>query len=170
MKFHTCSPSLSNVMEKSKLKGHGFGFLEKRAQIVLKFVSPNYQEISQLILCIWVRIESCHLQYSQLLRINCEFYWTLQHQFLDLWKTHPNITLVLHYMRSLLKLTEIGLSTLSARWTRHVLRFVCYMYDMNIDTFLTNEHEEPAVNYKWTGWVWEITSWSSRLQDNYRSF
>ena len=29
---------------------------------------------------------------------------------------------------------------------------------------------EPAVSYKWTGWVWEITGWSSRLQENYRSF
>ena len=29
---------------------------------------------------------------------------------------------------------------------------------------------EPAVSYKWTGWVWEITGWNSRLQENYRSF
>ena len=30
---------------------------------------------------------------------------------------------------------------------------------------------EPAVSYKWTGWVWEITGWSSRLlQENYRPF
>jgi hypothetical protein len=27
---------------------------------------------------------------------------------------------------------------------------------------------EPAVS--WTGWSWEITGWSSRLQENYRSF
>ena len=27
----------------------------------------------------------------------------------------------------------------------------------------------PAVSYKWTGWVWVITGWSSRLQENYRS-
>ena len=24
--------------------------------------------------------------------------------------------------------------------------------------------EEPAVSYRWTGWVWKITGWSSRLQ------
>ena len=29
---------------------------------------------------------------------------------------------------------------------------------------------KPAVGYRWTGWVWEITSWSSRLEENYRSF
>ena len=28
----------------------------------------------------------------------------------------------------------------------------------------------PAISYKWTGWVWEITGWSSRLQVNYWSF
>ena len=26
---------------------------------------------------------------------------------------------------------------------------------------------EPAVSYRWTGWVWKITGWSSRLQENY---
>ena len=29
---------------------------------------------------------------------------------------------------------------------------------------------EPAVSYKWTGWVWEITGWCWRLQENYWSF
>ena len=29
---------------------------------------------------------------------------------------------------------------------------------------------EPAVSYRWTGWVWEKTCWSSRLQENYGSF
>ena len=30
---------------------------------------------------------------------------------------------------------------------------------------------EPAVSYRWTGWVWEITTgWGSRLQENYQSF
>ena len=29
---------------------------------------------------------------------------------------------------------------------------------------------EPAVSYKWTGWVWDITGWSSRLHENYQSF
>ena len=33
-----------------------------------------------------------------------------------------------------------------------------------------NDRGEPAVSYKWTGWVWEITGWSWRLQENYRSF
>ena len=28
---------------------------------------------------------------------------------------------------------------------------------------------EPAVSYRWTGWVSEITGWSSRLEENYRS-
>ena len=33
-----------------------------------------------------------------------------------------------------------------------------------------NERGEPTASYRWTGWVWEITGWSSRLQENYRSF
>ena len=33
-----------------------------------------------------------------------------------------------------------------------------------------NDQGEPAVSYRWTGWVGEITGWSSRLQENYRSF
>ena len=35
----------------------------------------------------------------------------------------------------------------------------------------TYDRGEPAVSYEWTGWIWEITNWwSSRLQENYRSF
>ena len=37
-------------------------------------------------------------------------------------------------------------------------------------TVLSDDRGEPAVSYRWTGWVWEITGWSSRLQANYRSF
>jgi hypothetical protein len=33
-----------------------------------------------------------------------------------------------------------------------------------------NHQGKPAVSYKWTSWVWEITSWSSKLQENCRSF
>ena len=31
----------------------------------------------------------------------------------------------------------------------------------------TNEPGEPTASYRWTGGVWEITGWSSRLQENY---
>jgi len=31
---------------------------------------------------------------------------------------------------------------------------------------LINDRGEPAVSYRWTGWVWEITGWSSRLQED----
>ena len=34
----------------------------------------------------------------------------------------------------------------------------------------TYDREEPAVSYRWMGWVWEITGWSWRLQEDYRSF
>ena len=34
----------------------------------------------------------------------------------------------------------------------------------------TYDWGELAVSYRWTGWVWEITSWRSRMQENYRSF
>ena len=30
--------------------------------------------------------------------------------------------------------------------------------------------ERPTATCKWTGWVWEITEWSSRLQEIYWSF
>ena len=34
-----------------------------------------------------------------------------------------------------------------------------------------NERGEPTASYRWTGWVWETTSWSSsRLQENHRLF
>ena len=38
------------------------------------------------------------------------------------------------------------------------------------ENYITNDQGEPTVSYKWTGWVWEITGWRSRLQENYRSF
>ena len=36
--------------------------------------------------------------------------------------------------------------------------------------FPTNDRGELAVGYRWTGWVWEITGWNSRLRENYWSF
>jgi hypothetical protein len=33
-----------------------------------------------------------------------------------------------------------------------------------------NEQGEPAAIYRWTGWVWGITGWSSRLLENCPSF
>ena len=47
----------------------------------------------------------------------------------------------------------------------NVMLFICQLYDI-----LSNDQGEPAVSYWWTGWVWEITSWSSKLQENHRSF
>ena len=34
----------------------------------------------------------------------------------------------------------------------------------------TCDRGETAVSYKCTGWVWEITGWRSRLQENFGSF
>ena len=34
----------------------------------------------------------------------------------------------------------------------------------------TYDQGEPAVSDKWTGWIWKITGWNSRLQENYQSF
>ena len=39
-----------------------------------------------------------------------------------------------------------------------------------IITLPLNEWGEPTASYRWTGWAWEITGWSSRLQENYLSF
>ena len=35
---------------------------------------------------------------------------------------------------------------------------------------LLYDRGKPAVSYKWTGWVCEITGWSARRQENYWSF
>ena len=35
---------------------------------------------------------------------------------------------------------------------------------------LCTHRREPAVSYKWTSWVWEITGWSWRPQENYQPF
>ena len=31
-----------------------------------------------------------------------------------------------------------------------------------------NERREPTASYRWTGWVWEITCWSSKFTENFR--
>ena len=38
------------------------------------------------------------------------------------------------------------------------------------NNFHTYVREEPAVSCRWNGWVQEIISWSSKLQEVYRSF
>ena len=35
---------------------------------------------------------------------------------------------------------------------------------LNSKVFWTNDRVEPAVDYRWTGWVWEITDWSSNCR------
>ena len=38
-----------------------------------------------------------------------------------------------------------------------------------IFTLPLNERGEQTASYRWTGWIWEITGRSSRLQENYPS-
>ena len=38
------------------------------------------------------------------------------------------------------------------------------------DELTTNDPGAPAVSYRWTGWIWEITGCSSRMQENCPSF
>ena len=40
---------------------------------------------------------------------------------------------------------------------------------VTIYSIANNDQGEPAVSYRWTGWVWETTGWSSRLQENHQS-
>ena len=53
-------------------------------------------------------------------------------------------------------------------WGGHIERphrrghFYLFWLQMNMEV-------RPA-SYRWTGWAWEITSWCSRLQENYSSF
>jgi hypothetical protein len=56
----------------------------------------------------------------------------------DSCRTIVNFPVVLNFNRLFLKLN----------------RFIC-----------TNDRGEMAVSYRWTGWVWDVTDWSSRLQE-----
>ena len=42
-------------------------------------------------------------------------------------------------------------------------------FSFTLQSFWNYDPGEPAVSYRWTGWVWEIIGSSSRLQENYRS-
>ena len=61
----------------------------------------------------------------------------------------------------LLKQTEFQLSLSPSRGATgfFLTLHVCCVYDRG----------EPAVGYRWTGRVWEITGWSWRLQENYKN-
>ena len=48
-------------------------------------------------------------------------------------------------------------------WIRWTNPYTCSLFHVN-------DWGELAVSYKWIGWVWGITSWSSKLQENYRLF
>ena len=39
----------------------------------------------------------------------------------------------------------------------------------NYSFMCSNDQGEPAVSYRWTCWVWEVTGWSWRLEENDRS-
>ena len=71
-----------------------------------------------------------------------------------------------------LKYYELSMLTPNKCYTPHT----CYKFISKIAQFKLNcmglpyDRGEPVVSYKWTGWVWELTGWSSRLQENYRSF
>ena len=45
-----------------------------------------------------------------------------------------------------------------------------YVSTVSRGGFRTYVREEPAVSYKWTGWVRAITGWGLRLEEIYRSF
>ena len=51
-----------------------------------------------------------------------------------------------------------------------ITRILTDFINMRKNFLGTYDQGEPAVNYRWTGWVWEITGWSSRLWKNYDQF
>ena len=53
-----------------------------------------------------------------------------------------------------------------------VLTSVFTYYTTWITCYLprNNDWGQPAISFRWTGWVWEITGWNSRLKENYWSF
>jgi hypothetical protein len=51
------------------------------------------------------------------------------------------------------------------KWHNSTVIIASPQYELEI-----NDRGEPAVSYRWTGWVWDLTGRSSRLQENYRSF
>ena len=64
--------------------------------------------------------------------------------------------------------------SLLTSWTLKLSSFQHYVNHFDARTICTwawsNDRGEPVVSYRWTGWVWEITGWSSRLQEKYWSF
>ena len=74
MKNDTCSLHIEGV-GKGKLKGHGFGFLEKGTHYTQVSVF-QLLEISQHMLWIWVGRQSCMQNYTVIskLEINCDLF------------------------------------------------------------------------------------------------
>ena len=54
--------------------------------------------------------------------------------------------------------SQSGLVPITVRWKLH----------SNCPT-VSHDRREPAVSYRWTSWVWEITGWSWRLEEDYWS-
>jgi hypothetical protein len=59
---------------------------------------------------------------------------------------------------------------ISYNWKGPSVRFIAIAIETRqCSPIWPNGQGELPVRYKWTGWVWEITGWSSRLQENYRT-
>ena len=67
------------------------------------------------------------------------------------------------------ELKKNHLSMTKSNLSRHLLNMKVWPTSKALKLYTTTR-EEPAVNYRWISWVWKITSWSSRLQENYWSF
>ena len=57
--------------------------------------------------------------------------------------------------------------TRTTRWKRWKNLSFTIVHETKVVPY--NEQGEPTASYKWTGRVWEITGWSSKLQENYPS-
>ena len=51
----------------------------------------------------------------------------------------------------------------------HTAAFVWADYKLTKLQINSNEGGEPLASYWWTSWVWDTTSWSSRLPKNFRN-
>ena len=97
----------------------------------------------------------CHLKMMRLASMLSRAVWLLPCQGIN---HHQNSKILQVFYETLFQIT-------TRNWYRRT-RGHCVQDGL----VMINDRGKPAVSYRWTGWVWEITGWSSRLQGNHRSF
>ena len=119
VKLHTCCRHIQCDEEKSKLKGHGFGFLEKGIDCTQSFMS-QFSGIGWLLLWIytcWERISPLKITgnfktWKEIVTLSVNVVISISTRV----KNHPSIKLVLHLCGIAYRIREVNLYALLARW------------------------------------------------------